>query len=291
MMKKELERLPIGNYYVGELCVSFPIPDINNDKNDPHKINEIDKTDYLNMNGAIYLGNDLNYIENNRYYVSYLVLFYNFNGRMICLNDKSSILNNNLNYYRGLTPLRDCLPPIDCNIPNYISVRDSKRLFDLLFKRSRFRSPADLYPWISNNKFLPSKYYLGNLSLYMGYKENGKYERSNIIPEYILKANGTKEGKVIEINDDRKVHIYKDFLCLFLCYQEQKVLNLYNNQYYKFGTINNELAEVNSVPIKESYYELMNSFNDYVINKGIGYSLYRKAPIKEVIVKAKRIVE
>jgi hypothetical protein len=288
MFKKALEKYPIGNYFVGELCITFS-PNILKDKATQEEIDEMNKIDSIVNNGAICLNKTFEYDENNIPYVRFLALFLNNGNRYECLNYEYSRLDVGIDYYKKLVPICICLPKIDYNMPSEIDEREAKILFDTLFKKTRFRTPASLNANVSNIRFSPYDYYVGTSNIYAGYKEKGRYELANLTQEHMLIANGCKLKKEVEINDDRKVHIYREYTCLFLKQQKKKLLNLCNNQYYEFGTLNNELAPMGSIPIKKNYYELMMPYNSYVFSINQRSYLYSDASIGKALTKFNKI--
>jgi hypothetical protein len=286
MLKKELEKHPIKNYFVGELCISFS-PNVLKDGATQEEINETNKIDSIINNGAICLNTSFGYDENNRPCTRFLALFFYDGNRYECLNYEYSRLNAESDYYKNLVPLHNCLPKIDYNMPSEIDEKEAKILFDTLFKRTRFRTPASLNE--SNIRFSPYDYYAGTLNIYTGYKENGRHELANLAQERMLIANGCKSKKEIEINDDRKVHIYREYICLFLKQQKGKLLNLCNNQYYEFGILRNDFAPMGSVPIKKSYYELMMPYNSYMASINKKSYIYGDASTRKVLTKFNKI--
>jgi hypothetical protein len=284
-MKSNLKKYSIDDFFVGELCVSFS-PNNKNDKINQAVINELIKD--LRLGGAIDLGRESDYKENNIDYRRYLALFLKYGDSYICLNANNLNLNNGIDYCKNTVLLRNCLPQIGYNIPNNIDIRGSLILFNTLFKRTAFRSPISLYTRYSFDTdayFSSNVYFGGTLNLYTGYKSDGKYELSNLADEYLLKAIGTKEGKTKEINVDEKIHIYKEYFCLFLIRQKQEILNLCNNQYYKFGTNNNEKTDIPSVLLGKSYHESMLQFNKYVKSIGKNNYICGKTYVREALTK------
>jgi hypothetical protein len=259
MLKKELEKYPIENYFVGELCISYSADGCNEEKAYEDNI-EMDRRDSFISDGAIYLDSNLDYDKDNRHYERYLALFLDLDDKIICLNDKFNLFNNEMDYSNKLLSLKDCLPKVGYNIPCNVDIKDAEVLFNTLFNKTRFKSPISLYPLITDIKFAPDDYCVGITHLYEGHYTNGIYEPFNLAEEYLLKSGGA-----IELVSEDKYSTYKKYLCLFLKQEKHNLLNLNNNQVYNIGMSYSEIAEIIQY---NNFYSEVFKYNDYVASVG-----------------------
>jgi hypothetical protein len=274
MFEKELEKYPMENFFVGELCISYSVDACKEDCAHEDVI-EMDRRDSFISDGAIYLDSNLDYDKDNRHYERYLALFLDLDDKIICLNDKFNLFNPRIDYFKKLMPFSSCLPKVDYNIPRNVSELEVKKLFNTLFNKERFKSSISLYPLITDTKYSMDNYYIGTLNLYKGHYINGKYESFNLVDDYLLKAGGA-----LELTKESDYSCYKKYLCLFLKQEKLNLLNLNNNQIYNIGMIDNEIAEIMQY---NSFYSDILRYNDHMAFTGKNKHLYGNASVRKVL--------
>lgn len=215
--------------------------------------------------------------DRHRYYDILLTIFHKYNNEYTCLHNGKTYTQEGTDYCKSLISLKDLLPKVSYNIPEYLSFKEPYHIFDKLFKNRKAQKIAN-----SHNKtpYDINDFYTGNLNLYEGFilEESGShypYTYYNLPELRILFESDAKVkvGNYLEIFNEQdntsKTHNYLVCNCLFLKFQGENLYNINNFQTYNKGVLSNE--QLTEFKIGESYYDHMVPFTETLKEQEVKY--------------------
>jgi len=248
-----MEKHNLNKFYIGELYIEHNYEKLLS----IHEAQPILEKIALEDNGAILLKKDTKIDKGirSKYYI-FLTIFYRNKNELICLHN-SKVYKNEYNIKR-IVPLENLLPKVSYNMPKELSIKDTLRIFNSLFKKKTIFNKI-LY----NDEPIPlNKLYVGDLKFYDGVLKNREKNYKNIEEKYMLFSNGANPVYYIGHKSNDEFIQYITFKCLLLKHNNE-LLNLHNNHIYPE-------FKYKKAPLI-SYYQNTVPFTEILYDKDIKY--------------------
>lgn len=259
----------IDNFYVGKLVFLTKMGHFNKlSLEDQKKYNEIYHTI---INGAISLRpmffvHEFTDWKKKLNYNSVFSIFYKINNGYYCLHNGNVYGTevDDKDFIENVTPLKNCLPKIDYNVPDVLSNRHALKLFDLLFNKTKSKNLS--YEKI---KYNINDFCFGYVKLLTGFQKindnmekEERYKFINLAEQLLFQNDsrvlyGYHNSRLEDISDTLQIEYdYNIYYSLFYKLKKDNFYNLNNYQiYYSDDMVSN-----------------MNSFSDELKEKKIEYN-------------------